>query len=82
MKPSEVIKTYGWVQGRWGNIDIGFCAASATVHVIPGYDNNCDFFKKLRKHIGLKPNDSILIWNDDPAQTKEKVIEALEAAEQ
>lgn len=78
MKPSEVIKTYGWVQRRSGNEETGFCLIGAVYHV---YNNNNDYFIynkvfcALHQAIHAFPST----WNDTPGRTKKEVIKLLES---
>jgi hypothetical protein len=82
MKPSEIIRTYGWKQNDYGNKTEGFCILGA-LHCAGGSDpfwsaacpvilHQCDL---IQDYVGKLPD----VWNDEPGRMKDEVIAALEA---
>lgn len=76
MKPSEVIKKYGWIQGAMGNRDIGYCLMGA---MYAAAKRNSDEFYRIFKKLNRKVAKAPLDWNDNPKRTKEEVINMLES---
>lgn len=83
-KAAEYIAEHGWHQGSAYKYGIGIdfpaaCAVGAVSRVTGGsrYDDALDF---LSAQVG---GVYVPLWNDDPARTKEEVIETMrEAAQQ
>ena len=74
MKPSEVIRKYGWVQHELGYSKIGFCVMGALWHSYDNYKTCEHIYGHLWKNLSIMPE----IWNDDPNRTKEEVIAMFE----
>jgi hypothetical protein len=71
MKPSELIRHYGWVQGRLGTATHGFCLIGALVEArCTGIE--CE---QIRALVG----GNCIEWNDTTGRTKDEVLALLEA---
>lgn len=76
MKPSKVIKSYGWVQGRYHSED-GFCLLGAIYHAYPTAANRrTNILARLRGKIHVF---FMTEWNDEKGRTKKEVIDLLES---
>lgn len=84
MKPSELIKQYGWIQKESGNLESGFCIAGAVEYT---YKESIKFIifdllnKKIQEHESTR-HLFLAEWNDQPGRTKEEVIALLESVDQ
>ena len=77
MKPSELIKKYGWIQHELGSEAMGYCIVGA-VHASfkrKSLINRLHLLDSLTCNLDIH---SLSEWNDDPLRTKEEVIEFLE----
>jgi hypothetical protein len=74
MKPSELIRQYGWVQNEPGSYRCGLCVVNALGIGVGSdvYEERC---KRLRDKLQIS---SVSLWNDAPGRTKEEVIALLE----
>ncbi len=95
MKPSEIIKKYGWCQGNYYQDKQGNQFPYSAVITMPQDEldqhlgaccaNGAIFLaeesvRKLHNHIVEKTEYSgATAWNDAPGRTKEEVIELLES---
>lgn len=75
MKPSELIRKYGWIQGRLGDEKQGFCLIGSIRHACGSINNLQEVINKLQTKIGT----SLITWNDTMGRTKEDVIILLES---
>jgi hypothetical protein len=76
MKPSELIRQYGWVQGWYGSYDDGFCILGAIGTGIGDLEGKShEVVEKLTKTVCAPLNT----WNDAPGRTKDEVLALLEA---
>lgn len=72
MRPSQLIEKYGWVQGIYGSLEIGFCAEGAIRAADRHPPMSFNTWLQMHNHAYDK-----VFWNDDPKRTKEEVISAL-----
>jgi hypothetical protein len=78
---ADLIEEYGWVQGKYGDEEIGFCAMGAVYMYVAAAGNATDdgsvAVNRLAVSLGY---NSVAYWNDNIAQSKEEVITALRKA--
>lgn len=86
---ADVIDTYGWLQGRSGNTNVGFCASGAMCQASVGFHPelvekawrvlNVAATKDLRSHdvhaTGLHP--AAVLLNDHPSTTQGDVTDLM-----
>jgi len=76
---ADLIETYGWVQGRLGTCEVGFCITGALRQASQwGIRQGCgEAQRALHRSLGgMNPST----WNDVPGRTKEEVIAQLRKA--
>lgn len=81
---ASLIEEYGWVQGRFGSKQIGFCLIGAIREAVNGgyrwdenrYEPIVNATTKRRLSDG-RSADGGAIWNDASGRTKEEVIAKL-----
>ncbi len=74
---ANLIAEHGWVQGRFGNQEVGYCALGALYKV--GHDGGERIATTpLKKLSGLGYN--LPNWNDQSGTTKQDVIRAFRKA--
>ena len=78
MKPSEVIKMYGWCKADFGNDSIGYCLLGAIrkAYSASSYEHQGSIQCKLKVRLGV---EFLAAWNDSPLRTKKEVIDLLES---
>jgi hypothetical protein len=84
-KAADILEKYGWVQNRFGNERMGFCALGAFNKVAPTkiFANSAFQAKELLRGTVRTINDgnsNIVEWNDHSTRTKEEVIAAFRQA--
>lgn len=76
MKPSEVLRKYGWKQRAYGDITTGFCLVGAIFHVYWGDNYAQNVLHRIESRIApCIP----LAWNDQNGRKVEEVIALLES---
>lgn len=78
---ADIIEKEGWIQNGFGHSRLGYCAVGAIARA-EGFDFPTFAFeepseKALRSYLGVEWVPS---WNDDPARTKQEVLDALRGA--
>ena len=75
MKPSELIRERGWIQGRPGNRIMGYCIVGAIWYVYTDKETRFQIYRRLSEN-RLMP---IAIWNDMQGRTQNEVVTLLES---
>ena len=91
MKPSELIKKYGWCQAAFARNHYGqvcettdknvasFCLMGSVIYCYRNNNkpgNTSRIYKALKTHLGI---ENIVEWNDNYYRKEQEVIAALEA---
>ena len=79
-RAANVIHTYGWTQGELGSDKDGYCLVGALgvavfADLMFSTDDLSDTFEALRQHTD---EAGLLVWNDDPARTRQEVLDLLD----
>ena len=72
---AKTIETYGWVKGRLGNENIGFCTIGAIYHNHGAYSDQCDTAIDALQRV-LCDSD-VASWNDRIAKDSKEVTRAM-----
>lgn len=82
MRAADLLEKRGWIKHSYGLGDGPSCAAGAIMKVVRfGSGETNGAIDLLRKHLGVPAHLwSLPKWNDQPGQTKKKVIAAMRAA--
>ena len=76
MKPSELIRECGWIQGRPGNRIMGYCIVGAVWYAyIDDKKTRKRIYERLCKNRGI----AIEVWNDMQGRTQNEVVMLLES---
>ena len=76
MKPSDILRKYGWIQWYRGNKAIGFCLVGAIMEAYEGMDSR----KQVIHHLHTLIHEEITDWNDTEGRTKRQVLALLRKA--
>ena len=77
MKPSTLIKKYGWIQGEAGSLARGHCTLIAILTAYKGNESKQNIaINKMKKYL---KRSCLVTWNDRKCRTKSQVIAALKA---
>ena len=85
MKPSEVIKKYGWTQHQLGSEETGFCILGAMFRAYGSFKPGAPIVRRwlnaeaaLLEHLRMEGEEDIIFWNDHPERTKQEVVALLQ----
>lgn len=77
-KAADAINKYGFIQGKRGSPEEGFCTLGAISYVAPRLHRKRDLIiKEFSQFIG---SPTIVGWNDERGRTKTQVIRKLRSA--
>jgi hypothetical protein len=72
----KLIEKHGWVQGKRGHANIGYCAVGAVVNSTMDYWASGKAITAMEKQVPY----GVASWNDAPGRTKEEVIAMMRKA--
>ena len=77
MKLSTVLRTFGWVQNKFGNDYIGYCLLGGVSKVV-NITKKAYPLDRLAQALGIKSYDSLPSYNDAPERTLEEILVKLD----
>ena len=78
----DLIRTYGWLQGKTGSRDVGYCISGALNVAMWKYDRQvCEkVYSRVRRLVKGEGSNGLASYNDAPRRTKQEVLDLLERA--
>ena len=76
MKPSDILTIYGWIQGRYGGQDEGYCLMGAIQAAYKSEHRRQKIYHKLHEYI----DGPLWTWNDATRRTLKQVLAVLRKA--
>ena len=78
----DLIRTYGWVQGKTGSRDVGYCISGALNVAMWKYDRQVweEVYSRVRRLVKGEGSNGLASYNDASRRTEQEVLDLLERA--